>query len=369
MSDPLHRSAEPSQITVKVLVLAKYANLAATTRHRFVQYFPALREAGIECQIEPLLPDGYLRAKYSGEPFGWLALAACYLRRLRTLAKVRNFDVVVIHYELFPYLPAWFERFLAMAGIPFVLDIDDPVYLHYAAHHSPIIRAVLGKKIAALARLAAVTQCGSRPLLEFCRTAGGRPTLVPTVVDEANFTIPQRQPSDEFRILWIGTPSTGPYLEVVRPALETLASKRRFRLVVVGAHNFASTRFIVETHPWSEEQEREQLARCDVGIMPLSDDAWSAGKCGFKLIQYMAAGLAVVASPVGANLDIVRPGHNGFLAANHDEWVQALATLADDVQGRERLGINGRRLLEKELSFSANLLAIQRNLLDAAASA
>ncbi|MHC4820521.1 MAG: glycosyltransferase, partial [Planctomycetota bacterium] len=100
----------------------------------------------------------------------------------------------------------------------------------------------------------------------------------------------------------------------------------------------------------SDAGEADALRSLDVGLMPLSDDPWSRGKCGFKLLQYAATGLPLLASPVGVNSQIVEEGRNGFTASSDDAWVEALVRLAGDADLRRRLGAAARRDAEQRWS-------------------
>jgi glycosyltransferase involved in cell wall biosynthesis len=117
---------------------------------------------------------------------------------------------------------------------------------------------------------------------------------------------------------------------------------------LIGSGNVIFPDVRVEILPWSEETEVALLQTCDVGIMPLPDEPWTRGKCGFKMIQYMACGLPVVASPVGVNKEIVEHGVNGFLAVTNDEWLTALSTLRDNPELRRKMGAAGRRKVEEK---------------------
>lgn len=102
---------------------------------------------------------------------------------------------------------------------------------------------------------------------------------------------------------------------------------------------------------WSEVTEVQEMQHFDVGIMPLPDEPWERGKCGFKLIQYMACARPVVGSPVGVNCKIIKHGVNGYLAETNDEWIQALLGLKENKEHRQRMGEAGRELVEKEYSL------------------
>ena len=144
---------------------------------------------------------------------------------------------------------------------------------------------------------------------------------------------------------------TTAYLEQLRPALRELAAQISFRVILIGAAPGSLPGLPVEHVVWSPETEAAELARCDVGLMPLPDLPWERGKCGYKLIQYMASALPVVASPVGANREIVVPGETGFLAETDADWIASLSRLAQDPELRRRMGAAGRRRVTEHYSL------------------
>ncbi len=178
---------------------------------------------------------------------------------------------------------------------------------------------------------------------------------------------------DEFTIGWIGSPVTGKYLSVVREALQIVCRRvPGARVTLVGCRpesaNFGPD-VPVTVLPWSEAGEADLIRAFDVGIMPLPDTPWERGKCGYKLLQYMACARPVVASPVGVNAQIVTPGENGFHAANTNDWVNALTRLASDAGLRARLGAAGRARVEREYCLAVTAPRLAALLREAAASA
>jgi glycosyltransferase involved in cell wall biosynthesis len=155
---------------------------------------------------------------------------------------------------------------------------------------------------------------------------------------------------EELRVGWIGSPSTAHYLGLVREPLRRLARERALRLVVIGARDIPSTDVPLEIHEWSAETEGPLLGGVHIGIMPLADGPWERGKCGYKLIQYMACGKPVIASPVGVNDEIVTP-EVGLLASSDAQWLAALRQLSTDAALRNRLGFAGRALVERKYSL------------------
>jgi glycosyltransferase involved in cell wall biosynthesis len=175
---------------------------------------------------------------------------------------------------------------------------------------------------------------------------------MPTVVDLDRYPVGNdRVRHDVFTVGWIGSPSTTRYLNEVQPALSTLSEGGKARLLLVGAEHISLDGVPIESRRWTEASEVQDVHDFDVGIMPLTDDPWSRGKCGYKLIQYMACGLPVIASPVGINNQIVEQGVNGFLAQTPDDWLHALTTLRDDVKLRARLGAAGRAKVEAQYTL------------------
>jgi len=162
------------------------------------------------------------------------------------------------------------------------------------------------------------------------------------------------RPSAPVSIGWIGSPSTWPFVKPLVPLLVDAAKRHDLAVRVVGAgpQTEAPPRF--EFLPWSERQEIALIQGMDIGIMPLPDEPWARGKCGYKLIQYMACGLPVIASPVGVNCDIVEHGVDGFLASTPQDWAEAIGTLANDADLRRAMGEAGRAKIERAYSLAVH---------------
>jgi glycosyltransferase involved in cell wall biosynthesis len=339
-------------MALNVLVLSRYGPLGASSRYRMYQYLPFLREQGFAVTVAPLLDDAYLEQRYSGRRVALLRLTRSYGRRIADLLTSGRFDLVWLEKEMFPWIPAWIERALMRVGVPYVVDYDDAVFHNYDRHRLAIVRRLMGTKIDDVMRGAALVVVCNRYLAERARVAGARwIELVPTTVELARYARPTPPLNTTFTIGWIGTPWTARYLELVRPALHEVCRNGQARFVAIGAGSLNWDEVPVEVVPWSEATEVAELQKLDVGIMPLPNSPFERGKCGLKLIQYMACGRPVVASPVGVNCEIVLDGVNGFTAANNDEWVTALRTLRDDPAHRERMGRVGRRNVEEKLSL------------------
>jgi len=191
---------------------------------------------------------------------------------------------------------------------------------------------------------------GRGDVAERARRAGARRVEhVPSVIDLKCYP-PAPRPSHAggpYTIGWMGSPLAAPYLRLVRDALAQVCKDGSGRVRLVGAGQITLDSLPVEVRPWAEATEVAELQQFDVGIMPLPDEPWERGKCGYKLIQYMAAARPVVASPVGVSSRIVEHGVTGFLAGTQPDWIHALRTLRD-ADLRARMGVAGRARVEQE---------------------
>jgi glycosyltransferase involved in cell wall biosynthesis len=265
------------------------------------------------------------------------------------LFKARHFDLLWIEKELFPGLPAWAERLLASSGVRYVIDYDDAVFHNYDRHRNPIVRKLLGKKIDSVMRDAAVVVCGNSYLAERASKAGARRIeIVPTVIDLQRYSmIEPAVPQESIRVGWMGSLSTVKYLRDVAPALRAASTNTPLKLIVVGAR-CELPKIDVEFRSWSEDSEVEEIQHFDIGIMPLHRGPWELGKCGYKLIQYMACGKPVIASPIGVNQEIVQHGLNGYLATDVGSWRRTLEELSANAEARRTMGERGRIDVEKK---------------------
>ncbi|MEI6148069.1 MAG: glycosyltransferase family 4 protein [bacterium] len=335
---------------MKLLLLSRYDRLGASSRLRMLQYVPFLRQQGMEVTVRPLLSNSYLEALYRTGRRPPKLLIAAYTRRILTLLALREHDLLWIEKELLPWFPAWFERLLMGRRARYVVDYDDATFHHYDLHPNPAARSLYRGKIDALMRHATLVVAGNAYLADRAGHAGSaQVTLLPTVVDLSRYpAIPAaRTEESPFTIGWMGSPSTLRYLDAIRPALAEVCRLPGVRIVIVGAGPADWPDLKATFHPWSELTEIDELRSFDIGIMPLDNTPWERGKCGYKLIQYMACGLPVVASPVGVNAQIVKNGVTGILADTTEKWVDALNRLRQNPGLRQAMGRQGRRDVEE----------------------
>ena len=338
---------------MNVVMLSRYQRNGASSRLRLLQYIDHLKQWGLASASEPFFDESYLASRYSGG-YGLAAAARAYSRRARRLRYAQHTDLIWLEKEALPWVPWLMEQWLLPGGVPIVLDLDDAVFHQYDLHASAAVRLLLGRKLDRLMASATLVMAGNQYLADRAIAAGaGRVVIVPTVVDLSVYKRRHWQSTDTAPYIgWIGTPSTWvAYVTPRLPLLAEVAALAGARLLAVGAGSGVERHEVLDSVLWTEETEVSRIQQMDIGIMPLTDTPWARGKCGYKLIQYMACGIPVVASPVGVNTEIIEHGVNGFLATNDAEWKSALTTLLADPDLRQKMGAAGRRKVEEKYSL------------------
>lgn len=338
---------------MKVIYFSKCSARGPSSRYRIYQFLPYLQAAGINCSVRPLFAEGYFSLlevqntllRVVGKV---IYVGLRFLKRSWELVAMGRPDLVVIEGQLFPYCPPVAERVLRWLGIKLVIEYDDAIYL--TRFHQ--------RKIPILLQLSSEVVVGNNTLAKYARQFTGHVSVIPTVVDVSRFKPRIAEPllirsdrEERIRIVWIGLAYNFSYLDLLAPVLRDLQQSEGIRFLVISSRPPTISGVEVDFKPWSYETEVSELQRCDIGVMPLPDTEWTRGKCGLKLLQYMALGLPAVASPVGVNREIVIDGHNGFLAATAGEWQSRLTVLCRDPQLRSHIGSAARRTIEESYSL------------------
>ncbi|MBL9122678.1 MAG: glycosyltransferase family 4 protein [Planctomycetaceae bacterium] len=300
-------------------------------RYRLEAFIPELWERGCTLEAAPL--------------------ARSWLGRLRQLRSLAAADVVILQRKLLPLLQL---AVLRRSARKLIYDFDDAVYHRDSFARKGIpSRQRMGQFWATVSAADGVI-AGNAFLAQQARqfVDSERVHVVPTCVrPELYEPAAHAARRGSTRLVWIGQPSTLRGLEQARPHFAAVARRvpgAELHVVCSEFPHFDPLRVV--PRPWTQSGEADELTRCDIGVSWLPDDAWSRGKCGLKVLQYLAAGLPVVANPVGIQADLVRPGVTGFLAETPAEWATAVATLAADPQLRRQMGAAGRALVEREYS-------------------
>ncbi|MGA2189870.1 MAG: glycosyltransferase family 4 protein [Steroidobacteraceae bacterium] len=275
------------------------------------------------------------------------------LRTWERRALLRWADIVVLHQIKLSALEA---RLIASLSRRRVFDVDDAIYVRKPRRLGDAVDDSIWRrrKFDATCRWSDAVAAGNEVLAGVARRSAREVAVLPTSIDVSAYRASAAPAAGPATVVWIGSPENLMYLEMVRPALARLATRHpTLRLRVICSEFPDWPELKIERVVWNAHTEAAALAAAHIGIMPLTDDEWSRGKCAFKLLQYMAAALPCVASPVGANTEAVLDGVSGFHARDHEEWERALERLIESPELRGRLGAGGRAHVEQRYSLRA----------------
>ena len=275
------------------------------------------------------------------------------IHRWKQFRKARHYSVTVLQRRV---LQPWDMAILRHAAPHLVFDFDDAVMYRSSKRSSPFSRSRMFKFRKTVEPCDLVFAGNSFLKKETERFVSSQKVhVIPTVVDLEKYT-PKEQTDcpDQVTVGWIGSGGTLGYLRGIMPALERLAKQSSsVRLKIVCDEFLESREIPIIKKKWEERTEVEDVKSFDVGVMPLSDDVWSKGKCALKILQCLAVGVPVVCSPVGANREIVRHGSNGLWATSHEEWIESLLALIENPSLRRKMGMRGREVVAEGYSVQA----------------
>lgn len=337
---------------MRVLAVVPYpVGRAPGQRYRIEQWAPLLAAEDVQVVFRPFLPGwgmdvlyrrGHLLTKTLAVIFG-------YSQRSRLFTQINQYDVAFVYREAAPLGPAWFERILARR-LPMVYDFDDAIQQTDVSSANRAVAWFKPRgKAASVCRMSTHVTVGNERLAAFARCHAASVTIIPSTIDTDLYTVQPRLANTRPVVGWTGSETTVRYLRALLPTLRRLRQFVDFELRIIGG-----SLELLEGEgcclPWRAATEVGDLRPLDVGLMPLADDEWSRGKCGMKVLQYMALAITPVVSPVGVNASMVQDGVNGFHARSEDEWLDRIARLLRNPQLRERLGRAGRRTVEAQYS-------------------
>jgi len=338
-------------------------NTSPSQRFRFEQYFAVLSSSGYGIRVQSFLSTHNWQIFFGSGKYlrkVW-ALSFGFVKRSAILFHAPFFDFIFIHREVTPVGPPVFEWMLAkILRKRIIYDFDDAIWLTDRTHEPWIISMLKWRqKTGSICRWSYKVSCGNAYLANYARLYSAKVTWNPTTIDTENWHNPDLylKPGDHGKIVigWTGSHSTLKYLEEVAVVLKKIERNvDNVQITIIADRkpslDLASVLFI----PWDEKTEVAELVKIDIGIMPLPDDEWSKGKCGFKALQYMSLGKPVVAAAVGANNSIIDDGTNGFLVSSLEQWENCLIRLIQDQELREKMGQNGRRKILERYSVVSN---------------
>jgi glycosyltransferase involved in cell wall biosynthesis len=321
------RAAEDCRLDL-VALIPERSHVSA--RYRILAFQPWIERAGLNFRVEPL-----------AETLGG---------RVRQLLQSRRNQVVFLLRRL---LPVWQQLLLRRAAARLVYDFDDAIFLRESNHPRGSYSYARASRFGRICRLADLVIAGNDHLAAHARRSGSQVDVVPTCVDCSAYPTANHGDHDPVRLAWVG--NAGNLRRIVDglgEVFESLANEQPRLLLRAVCNQFPEIRGLeVERRLWSSATEASDLAGCDLGISWLPDDAWSPGKCGLKAVQYMAAGLPVLASPIGVHRSMV-PAEVGEQPHDAAAWRAAILRLARDPARRAFLGAAARRHAERHFDLA-----------------
>lgn len=341
-----------------IFIAILYPNRSPSQRFRYEQYIPFLESQGYQCTLKWIINKEDEHAFYKGNLLAklWVFLKAT-LRLIHICYSVKKPFKIFIQREVYFLGTPLFAKWLSKKA-SIIYDFDDSIWLPNISESNRYLAFLKStnktKKIISFSKQVIA---GNDFLAEYAQQFNQNVTVIPTCVDTQKF-----KPNDTHKISskvtigWTGSHTTIPHFKEIIPVLHILKEKYQDRLdfIVIGDPNFEYKPLGIQGQAWRASHEVEDLYPIDIGIMPLPDDPWSQGKCGFKAIQYMALSIPTVMSPVGVNPKVANYGKAAYLASDSSEWVSILSELIENPQLRQQFGTIARQHIVANYSLDAN---------------
>lgn len=344
----------------RILALVQYPeNVSPGQRFRFELYKDLLNKNGFTITTKSFLDQkgyeiihkyGFFLAKFS-------AILQGFLNRFLLLFSIHKFDFIFLQREASPIGPPIFEwLFAKLLKKKMIYDFDDAIWIKSVSDQNRLASIFKNTgKIKKICKWAYKVSCGNQFLCDYALQYNSTVVYNPTCVDTIfKHNLLANHATERITVVWTGSFSTMIYLEIVIPALRMLQEKYDFDIKIISNQPPSFHLKNIKYVKWTEESEVAEMATCQIGLMPLTNDEWSRGKCGFKLVQYLALEIPAVSSPVGVNTCIIEEGINGYFANSTTEWYHAIEKLMLDQVLREKLGGAGRNKIIEQYSLLSN---------------
>jgi glycosyltransferase involved in cell wall biosynthesis len=281
----------------------------------------------------------------------WLAIHLAdnrsLLRRVAIFKECIKADHVVIVRRTLSW---WLLRTIRLLSKQLIFDFDDAIF--QKSDGSP--SSTRAKRFSAILTSVDQVWAGNSYLAEKAKNYCNKVTILPTSIAKSKYDVESPKPTEHIDLVWIGSSSTRKHLETIIPVLEDLALRiPNLRLKIIADFTIQSSELNIVEIPWNSKTEAEEISSAHIGIAPLPDNAFTIGKCGLKVLQYMASGLPVISSSTGVNKDLVTHGATGFLAESPEEWIEAIEKLATSPELRESMGQAGRQSFQNSFTLEA----------------
>jgi len=334
--------------------LALYGPESAGARYRLMQYIDGLHKQKIVLKIDHLLKKDFLDWRFHNKKFPFLKILKSYLYRAISLFFNNQYGLIIIHCELFPYMPFFIENIL-LKNKKYIYDMDDAFFLRY--DNAPfLIRKILKNKFVKIIKNANAVTAGNSYLYSYAKNINENVYFIPTVLNH-NIFLPNKKIkylSNKITIGWIGSHSTFPYLFEIINSLSIVGRSYDIDFVIIGGYELNISNVNVINYEWEQKTEIDLINTFDIGVMPIPKNEWSKGKCGFKLLQYMSCEIPVIATNFGANVDIV-DSKVGFLVDTESDWINAFTLLIQNESLRNEMGKNGRDRISSKFNLNSNI--------------
>ena len=327
-------------------------------RFRFEQYIDFLEANNFKITFSNILSEEDDHFLYQKGKYLKKALIAKKAREIRNqdAKRMNKFDIIFIHREALLTASTYFEKEFAKSSAKVVFDFDDAIWLPNVSSGNKALQLLKNpSKTEAIISSADMVFAGNDYLANYASAFCENVKVIPTTIDTTHHKREKQNTSNRVCIGWTGTETTRNYLEMIKPIFQKLTSKYGDKIYfkVICDQPWSAEGIELKNEKWDKEKEIEQLEEIDIGVMPLTDDQWSRGKCGFKGLQYMAMESATIMSPVGVNKQIINHGENGYLASTDEDWFEQLSSLIENKELRLQIGKAGRDTVIKKYSVSS----------------
>ncbi len=344
----------------KVLFLIPYSlGIAPGQRFRFEQYVDFLSshyDISYSCFInQNTYSILYSKNTIKNLSLKIVGLTISSIRLLLRIPTFKKFDVIFIYREVSLIGPPFVEWILfKLFKKKIIYDFDDAIWLPNVSNANKYFGWLkFPNKTSKIISYSKLVTVGNNYLAEYAKKFNPNVVIIPTTIDVNYHCRKERKiNSNKIIIGWTGSVTTNKHLATLLSVIKKIKFKYKdyVDFIMISNLPIENTESLIRFIPWNKNTEIEDLEQFDIGIMPLTDDEWSKGKCGFKGLQYMALEIPTIMSPVGVNTEIIQDGVNGFLASTEDEWFEKISLLIDNEDLRMQIGKNGRKTIEQKYS-------------------
>ncbi len=341
-----------------ILFIVPYPqNTAPSQRLKFEQYYADFEKRGYNIHVESFISEGFWKIIYRNNFYIRKAVytVSGYLKRYALLFRVHRYDVVYVHLWGTPFGLPIFEWLLRKLSKKLIYDIDDLIYKGESSPGNKFIRFFKSsRKVDFLMYSADKVLISTDKLFSYAGQFTNKLSLIPATIDVGRYRFKKELNLDKVVIGWSGSHTTSKYLHLLDNVLKKISMRPDVKIAVMGDSNFSIVGVNVDLLEWSADTEMHSIQQFDIGLHPIPDEEWVYGKSGGKLVQYMAAGIPIIASAIGPNFKAINDGYNGFLVNDEQAWYDKLELLITDVNLRRQMGLNSKKTAIELYSIEAN---------------